>query len=101
MVRLIPFLLILLMVSRKGNYFNEEDIELFAGVPSEYLKTNTFWRKPFPLKNKIINIKEPYLVHLQRRISEELLERMKRSEVAFLVQLEEDEEEEFREFFVN
>lgn len=45
MFKLIPFLLILLMVCRKGNYFSNEEIDELIGFPAEYYKTNSFSRE--------------------------------------------------------
>lgn len=102
MFKLIPCVLILLMISRKGNYFDAEDFELLNGLPSEYLKTNSFVRKTqSQMEQKLVRPKRPRLVDLRRHITTEIYDQIKKSDVAFFVHLDEEQEDELKEFFVN
>lgn len=104
MFKLVPFiLLLLLMTSRKGIYFDDDDdyFDVLEGIPTEYIKTNSFLRSPV-IKSKIFGeAKGPHIVNLRKKLSKEVLDQIKKSEVTFLVQFDESEEEEWREFFVN
>lgn len=86
------------MISKKGNYFDEEDIRMLRGLPIEYIKTNSFLTTA---TRKFPHIKGPQMIDLRWPISREILEQIQRSEVSFLVQINEDEEEELKDFFVN
>lgn len=50
MFKLFPFTLVLLMILKKVNYFNEEDEGFFNHMPQEYIKTNMFDQQNQKLK---------------------------------------------------
>jgi hypothetical protein len=46
MFRLIPCLLVLLMITKRGNRFSYEERVQFYGNPQEIIKTNKLFKKP-------------------------------------------------------
>lgn len=102
MFKLIPFVLIILMISRKGNYFDDEDELMLRGQPTEYLKTNSFLRMPSEYRRTIFI---PKFIDLQsslkQELSKEIFERIKNSKVAVLVNLDKEEDKKFHEYYMN
>ena len=106
MFKLIPFILILLMITQKGNHFNKDDITFYSQVPTEYLITNTYVKKSlvsrrFLNKKNLFKFKNPQVVDLRRKMTKEILNSIRNSKISFLVDLDDDEKEELKEFFVN
>lgn len=53
------------------------------------------------MEQKLVRPKRPRLVDLRRHITTEIYEQIKKSDVTFFVHLDEDQEDELKEFFVN
>lgn len=88
------------MISKKANYMNESDEEVVTDYASEFLKTHMHTQKPTITKNNLIESRG-FIVDLRRKVSREVLEKVKSSEVKYFVYLDEEEEEELKELFLN
>lgn len=90
-------LLIVLMISKKANYLSEEDEDIMTEIPKEFIKT-TFAQKSKTIRKKMIG---GFVVDMRKKISKEVMDRIQSSEVKYFVHLNEQEEENLREYFVN
>lgn len=101
MCKVLILFLILMIISHNGNYLEDEDIEIFD-APKEYLITNTFLRRNsrFPGQHFENNI-EPKIIDLRHKISKEVLEEIKNSEISYLINLDDEDTKEMRGFFAN
>jgi len=94
--KLIPCIIILLMILRRINHFSEDDFEVFDALPTEYIKTNSFLSSPQIMPTKGVRIFD-----LRKKISRGAFERIKKSELAFLIKINEEEREDLKYFFDN
>lgn len=90
-----------MMISLDGNHFEDEDTEIFDS-PKEYLITNTFLRRNsrFPGQRFDSNI-EPKIIDLRKKISKEVLEEIKNSEISYIINLDDEDTKELRGLFSN
>jgi hypothetical protein len=93
MFRLIPIILVLSMISKKGNYFSHEEIVHFTGLPKEYLKTNKIFKRPlvWPSRPTIVvrGVKGINIADLLKHLSPEIA----KSKIALVVDLDEDHDD--------
>lgn len=99
MFKLVPFLLILLMISKKANYLNEDDEEILNEISSEFIKTHLHTHKTKNMQKKFS--KKGFIVDLRKKVSKEVMDKIQSSQVKYFVYLDEDDEMEMHEMFVN
>jgi hypothetical protein len=93
MFKLIPFTLIVLMISKKANYFDDEDEEVVSSVPYEFMKTMTFSQR---LKKQLDEQEGVYLATFDEEIAESLKEKLGKDQAKYVVLLNKNEEEAWR-----
>lgn len=90
------------MVCWKGNHFSEDEVEWMDTLPKEYLMTNSYSRRPIYLPDKkVIRMLTGQTIDLRKPIIQKLFDQVENSGVAFLINLDDDEQEEFGDIFVN
>lgn len=84
------------MISKRGNYFSEEDAEMLVAVPREYLMTNTFLKGYY--EKNIGSRRLAKVIDLRKKVDNEVLGQIQRSKIPFFLNFNEDEFDNFKEF---
>lgn len=100
MFKLFPSIIILLMISRKVSYLNEEEEEVMISSPTEFAKTNMFSQTPVIFKRGTVK-QRGVVVDLTKEVNRDILKRYLSSEMGFFLHFEAEDDESMKEFFQN